>query len=307
MKKSNLYKLTFLLLSLSILASCGASSNKKENITTNPNEQNESLENTNPDIANNQLVTHEYFETNPSKTFVLSDMELLSANNQLDHVEPQIAAGKPCEHVGGGLEAQGVHLNFNRQAIEGGYLVEVFAPADGRVYRVDTCVDTCNENGCTRNTQYSIILEIAKHKDDEKSLLFQYSFEPMTINKSCMLPDTLENVEANSSYADLIYVKNEELVKKGDRIAHFWIPEDPNYTLENSDDWNNNAHIHMNIRHGSVSVCPNIFTNDISTEFSRYYNNTNRTPEREMCASTNNYSGICGEDELGISNFYTYD
>ena len=281
-----------------MLTSCGTSDDKKENITTNTNQTNESL---------NKLVSHDYFETNPSNIFVISDMELLSANNKLDHVEPQIAANNPCEHVGGGLQAQGVHLNFNRQDIKGGYLVEILAPADGRVDRVDTCVDTCNEDGCTGNTQYSIVLEIAKHKEDQKSLYFQYSFEPMTKNNNCVLPDTLENVEENSTYADLIYVKKKESVKKGDTIAHFWIPEDPNYTLENSDDWNNNAHIHMNIRHNSVSVCPNIFTNDISTEFGRYYNNSNRTPQREMCASTNDYSGICGQDELSISNFYSYD
>ena len=224
MKKSIFCKLTFLLFLMPLLISCGTSDNKKEDMPTNANQTNESP---------NSLVTHDYFETNPSNIFILSDMELLSATNKLDHTEPQVAANNPCEHIGGGLQAQGVHLTFNRQAISGGYLVEVLAPADGKVDRVDTCTDTCNKDGCTGNTQYSIVLEIAKHKEDGKAIYLQYSFEPIIKNSTCSLPDTLEGVEANSTYADLIYVKRNEFVKKGDSIAHLWIPEDPNYTLAN--------------------------------------------------------------------------
>jgi acetyl esterase/lipase len=126
----------------------------------------------------------------------------------------------------------------------------IYAFADGVVTRIDEAFRLrpvyFPSLGTTRaNLRYGIDITFAKSGDQPVS--FHYSIEPMVD------PGSLD------FYQRFLHVRIGQHVKKGDTIAHMYIPH------ERSDA--ENSHIHFNLIRGRQFQAPSIFTTSVSEQF----------------------------------------
>jgi hypothetical protein len=178
-------------------------------------------------LAGAESITQ--FAVSPSDTFVVSDDALA----QLSMATPFAGSQSGCAH-------QGAHVQFKDHVSP--YVVDVFAPADGEVTRVDTCLNT------GANDRYGLSLKIATSAGT--GVTFEYSLEPMGGHLCGSDPH---------AYERYLVVRPGDVVRKGAKVAQLFHPGTTRGATH--------IHFHLRVAGQEGFFCPNIFSDAIAAKF----------------------------------------
>ncbi len=196
------------------------------------------------------------FKTNPANLFIISDADF---TKYISWTSPFFGTNSSCAHSGG-------HINFTSTGAP--YEVNLIAPVDGVISRVDNCFNLGT------NDKFDVSLNFAQYQNNPVSL--DYSIEPFAGLKCANNPDF---------YKQYIFVTEGQQVKAGDIIAKI-----PKFAPEGG------THVHFNLSANGKMTCPNIFSQAIVNEFaSKNQNGCNGQP---ITQSTFCYLPGPGEDLL---------
>ncbi len=190
--------------------------------------------------------------SNPSDQFIIDSNGLA----KVSRATPYIGANEPGAHAG-------AHLNFTTEGTP--YLVNIYAPVDGKISKISNCYDLGNGND-----KYGIVLAFATHKGSRVSL--SLSLEPFG-GYLCQ--------DDGDYYNKYIFVAEGQSVKKGDVIAKLYKPD------AQSD--STHIHFHVSSKLSGGFHCPNIFTPSINSDFK------NVSGGKPLC-----YQPAEGEDLTGL-------
>jgi hypothetical protein len=213
----NKFAWTVLVLSSSIfLANCGSDSDEE--------------------TLNYPLISQ--FASSPSDTFVLDS----TGQAKVSRAFPFKGTGSACAHTGG-------HLHFTNTGAP--YTVDLFAPADGVIDRVEQCVIVGD------NDRYGVSLAFAQV--DGKKVTFEYSIEPMDGH---LCSGGAQGVD-NGAFAPYILVHVGDSISKGQIIARM-------YKADTGGD-DSHLHFHLQTEGDSTFHCPNIFNTAVTSTFAGLY------------------------------------
>ena len=196
---------------------------------THSEDQTQSTKNVLPDIS--------YYQAHKSDQFLV-DMNVVQGGS------PYLGQRAISPHNGGHVLFGDDYKTWPRGGSNPQDYPSIYAVADGIVDRLQetTPVDV--------NDKYDIAIEIANGYD------FEYSIEPFVKEPS------------RGFYKQFIMVKNGDHVKKGQIIAHMYLPN-----------FNTGTHIHFDIMHGNSFMAPAIFTPAIVQAFHDRWNGYGRDGE----------------------------
>jgi hypothetical protein len=184
-------------------------------------------------ITTSQLPDIASFGAQPSDQFIL-DADGMA---MVSRTYPYLGSAMNCAH-------HGAHLHFRGTGVA--YTVNIYAPADGIINMVTTCLNIGNSD------RYGFNLEFARYGDDPLS--FDFSIEPQDGYPCDADPD---------NYAPYIFVKKGDHVVKGQILGLMY------KTALAAD----GAHIHFDILNDKTNAfyCPNIFTTAIEQDFASLF------------------------------------
>lgn len=202
------------------------------------------------------------FASSPSDTFVVDS----TGQTKVSRAFPFKGTGSACAHAG-------AHLHFTNTGAP--YLVDLIAPADGVITRVESCVVV------NSNDRYGVNLTFAQ--TGGKNVTFSYSIEPMD-GYHCS--GGVQGSD-NGAYAPYILVQEGESVTKGQVIARMYKP--------NNGSDGSHLHFHLQTEGNSGFQCPNIFDSAVTTTFASLYG-TEDCSGTDFGAPTFCYQPGAGED-----------
>lgn len=172
----------------------------------------------------------------------------------------------------------GAHLHFEGGQTET-YLVDLYAPADGTVDRIDTCSTVEDDQG-NSNDKFDLTLAFARTGNE--LITFNYSVEPMA-GILCSGGDS-------DYFEPFIYVKSGDEVKSGQLLA----------TLVRLPGDSDNTHLHFNLKNetSDQDVCPNIFNQEVTDTFYSHFGS--ETCNGTQYPATFCYDGNAVEDLTGL-------
>lgn len=205
------------------------------------------------------------FGITPSDQFIIDSIGL----SKVSRASPFKGAGTSCAHAG-------AHLNFTNTSAP--YTVDIFAPADGTINRVDRCLDI----GATDRYGFSL----AFARSGSNTVSFEFSLEPQD-GHPCS-PAYGGNPDF---FAPYIFVTEGQQVSKGDLLGR----------LLKTNNGSDSAHIHFHLLKEEVNSfhCPNIFDTTITGTFGSLYGA--ETCSGSAMPATFCYCPASNEDLTGLS------
>lgn len=205
------------------------------------------------------------FASLPSDQFIINSEGI----SKVSRAHPYKGASTSCSHAG-------AHLHFTNDGAP--YTVDIFAPADGVINRIDKCLDIGTSD------RYGFTLAFARSGSNVIS--FEFSLEPMD-GHPCS-PGYGGNPDFFTPY---ILVSEGQEVSKGDLLGR----------LLKTNNGSDNTHIHFHLlKEGPYTFhCPNIFDAAITSTFGSLYGG-------ETCSGSSMPATFCycpdpGEDLTGLS------
>lgn len=205
------------------------------------------------------------FGSLPTDQFIIDSVGL----SKVSRAHPFKGAATSCPHTG-------AHLHFTNT--DAPYTVDIFAPSDGVISRVDKCMDIGTSD------RYGFTLAFARTGSNIVS--FEFSLEPMD-GHPC---SSGYGGDANF-FTPYILVTEGQEVSKGDLLGR----------LLKTNSGNDSAHLHFHLlKEGPYTFhCPNIFNSTITSTFGSLYG-------AETCSGSTMPATFCycpasDEDLTGLS------